>query len=617
MNAKIFVAGLLASMTTGSAIAEWQWSLLPGKDKGRNIPQIEYKLAAINSFQQVLDEWEPVTNIGASVCAPDIKELKVLDTFPAGKQRVFPKKGQTLVYSLSSNRGHQSRLPGEDPTAKSTTITVVDAATKEIVATNELPVYMNGGIHDTIMSPDGRFLFAAGPAYSDYMAMKGGDKEKMAMMESFSQAGQNWQGEFYALMGGAGQSTMVKIDAMTLEPVQLIKFVGTVHHGSGMGRNYKNPNSLWIDVFQQDPDGAGFAIFDPDTLKVDCAMKYEALGKAQFFTQIHGTPVTSDYMMLQVTPVEPYVSAASVSMGDPLYLPPNFVVVVDVNTWTIQREIPTPPQIGGFTITDNNEEFMYNVSGGTDQLFKQDFKTGKLIWTARTGMGPYGVSLNHDHTEVWVADKGESVEYWGNTLTVIDNDSGKIKARVSLPGFGVDHVVMSPDGKEIWATSNAWGQTYVVDTETKRITKTINNSGRGSTHGVVFVRFDDGKTPKVIQDSHDYIERTPHLAQPYRTYKVKEVVASGSVAIKNVSDPILAGKILFQAADGCWICHGETGKGVIGPDIRGKGFDSIKAAIISRRDMVTWQTTRQLTDRELQAIGMWLEQQKPEGGTPE
>jgi len=608
-NKKIIVA-LIACLSATSALADWQWSRLPGKDKGRNIPQIERKIAEFNSFQQVLDEWQPVTNIGAQVCSPDIKELKVLDTFPAGEQKVFPKKGQTLVYSVSSNRGHISRLPDERPTARSTTVTVIDAATKEIVARNELPIYLNGAIHDTIMSPDGRFLFAAGPAYTDYQAMRAGDEEKMALMSSFAQQ-TDLSGDFYGLIGNIGQSTMLKIDAMTLEPVALIKFLGTVHHGSGLGRNYKNPEHLWIDVFQQDPGGAGVTIFDPDTLKVECAIPYEVIGKAQFFTQVHATPVTSDYMMLQVTPVEPYVGAASVGMGDPLYLPPNFVVVVDLNTFTLQREIPTPPQIGGFTITDNNEEFLYNVSGGTDQLFKQNFKTGELVWAARTGLGPYGVALNRDNTEVWVADKGESVDYWGNSLTIIDNETGKIKTRVQLPGYGVDHNVLSPDGREIWATSNASGQTYVVDTQTKKVTHTITNYGRGSTHGVVFVRFDDGKTPQVMQDSHDYIDRTPHLSEPFRTYKVKAAVTSGSDAAKGIADPVEAGKILFQAMDGCQICHGKTGEGLIGPNVRGKGYESIKAATESRSDMVAWQSARKLTDEELQAIGAWLEKQQP------
>lgn len=318
--------------------------------------------------------------------------------------------------------------------------------------------------------------------------------------------------------------------------------------------------------------------------------------------------------MLQVTPVEPFVSAASVGMGDPLYLPPNFVVVVDLEDFTLQREIPTPPQIGGFTITDNKDEFMYNVSGGTDQLFKQDFKTGELIWTARTGLGPYGVSINHDNTEVWVADKGESVDYWGNSLTIVDNATGKIKARVNLPGYGVDHNVMSPDGKEIWATSNASGQTYVVDTGTKKITHTITNYGRGSTHGVVFVHFEDGKTPQVMQDSHDYIDRTPHLSKPVRTYKVMAAATSGSDVAKGVSDPVEAGKILFQAMDGCQICHGKEGEGLIGPNVRGKGYDSIKAATDSRRDMVAWQSARKMTDEELRAIGAWLEKQQPNVG---
>jgi DNA-binding beta-propeller fold protein YncE/cytochrome c553 len=612
MKLKNVLIASLASISAGTAIADWQWSLLPGKDKGRNIPQIEYKIAEINSFQQVLDEWKPVTTHGAKVCDPNIKELKVLDTFPAGKQKVFPKKGQTLVWAVSSNRGHETRLPGEHPTAKSTTVTVIDSATKEVVAKNEFPVHLNGGIHDTIMSPDGKWLFMAGPSVSDYEAMKAGNKEVMAMMESFSQ--QNMEGEFYALLGGAGQSTMLKVDAMTLEPVALIKSLGTVHHGSGMGRNYHNPNLIWMDAFQQDPGplGAAVWIFDPNTLEVECAIKNEAIGGNHFFTQVHTTPVTSDYMMLQVTPVEPYVGAATVGRGDPMYLPPNFVSVIDLNNKTVQREIPTPPQIGGFTITDNNEEFMYNVSGGTDQLFKQNFQTGELVWTARTGLGPYGVSLNHDNTEVWVADKGESIEYWGNSLTIINNDTGQIKARVQLPGYGVDHVVMSPNGKEIWATSNAWGQIYIVDTDSKKVTKTINIPGRGSVHGVAFIDFEDGKTPKMIQDSHDYIARTTHMDEPFRTYKKQlGAMSSGSEIAAEISDPAEAGKALFQAYDGCKICHGENGEGFIGPDVRGKGYESIKAAIEGRRDMVNWQTARQLTDDELKKIGQWLSQQKP------
>jgi len=605
------LVALVAVLAAASASASWKWSRLPGQEEGRNIPDIEYKIAEFNSFEQLRQEWKPVTNIGGNACNPNIKKLTVLDTFPAGEQKVFPKKGQMLAYSVSSNRGHVTRLPDERPTAKSTTITVIDAETKEIVAQNELPVHMNGAIHDTIMSPDGRYLFAAGPAYSDYKAIRAGDEEKAAMVSGFANQ-TDLSGDFYGLVGNIGQSTMIKIDTLTLEPVALIKYLGAVHHGSGLGRNYKKPNLMWVDVFQADPGGAGVAIFDPDTLEVECAISYEALGTAQFFTQVHATPVTSDYMMLQVTPVEPYVGAASVTMGDPLYLPPNFIAVVDLNTFTIEREIPTPPQVGGFTITDNKEQFLYNVSGGSDQLFKQDFKTGELIWSARTGMGPYGVTLSRDNSEVWVADKGESVDYWGNSLTIVDNQTGKIKARVQLPGYGVDHNVMSPNGKEIWATSNASGQTYVVDMETKKVTHTITNYGRGSTHGVAFVLFEDGETPLYMQDSHEYIERTTNLKLPFRTYQAElATMVSGSEQVKGVSDPVEAGRILFQAMDGCQMCHGMNAEGLVGPTIRGKSYDSIKVAIETRRDMVNWQTSRQLTDDELRKIGSWLEKQQP------
>ncbi len=475
---------LAATAFCGNAQAEWQWSKLPGVAKGRNIPPIERDIAKINSFSQVLEEWKTTSILNKPLCEPDVK-LSIIEEFKGAEQKVFPKDGQTLVYSLSSNRGHQSRKPGEETTTRSTTITVIDAETKEVVAENELDIRFNGGIHDTIMSPDGRYIFAAGPHLSDYSAIKAGDNGTAAKLESFSVGGQNFNGEFYALLEGAGgaegmggetprgQSTMLKIDTLTLEPVALIDFIGSVHHGSGFGRYHDNPNMMWVDVFQQDPDGAHMVMFDAQTLDVTCAIRDESIGKGKFWTQMHMTP-TGNYFMLQVTPVEPYVGAAVVTTGDPLYLPPNYIGVVDTSSFEMVREIPIPPQGGGFTITDVNEEYIYNVSGGSDQIFKQNFENGALIWEQRTGMGPYGLAFNADHSEVWVTDKGESVEYWGNSLTVIDDRTGRIRTRINLPGYGVDHLILSPDGDEFWATSNASGQTYVVDSKTYEVTHTIN-----------------------------------------------------------------------------------------------------------------------------------------------
>lgn len=613
---------LAATVFSSSAQAEWQWSKLPGKDKGRNIPPIERKIAPINSFSQVVEEWTTTSILNQRLCEPGIK-LDIVEKFPTSAQKVFPKDGQTLVYSLSSNRGHQSRKPGEETTTRSTTITVIDAETKEVVAENELDIRFNGGIHDTIMSPNGRYIFAAGPHLSDYAALKAGDGDTAARLESFSVGGQNFNGEFYALLaaagqsgkdgmsGGAprGQSTMLKIDTLTLEPVALIDFVGSVHHGSAFGRYHKNPNMMWVDVFQQDADGAHMVMFDAETLDVVCAIRDESIGEGKFWTQMHMTP-TGNYFMLQVTPVEPYVGAAVVTTGDPLYLPPNYIGVVDTESFEMVREIPVPPQGGGFTITDVNEEYIYNVSGGTDQVFKQNFENGALIWEQRTGMGPYGLAFNADHSEVWIADKGESVEYWGNSLTVVDDRTGKILTRINLPGYGVDHLILSPSGDEFWATSNASGQTYVVSTKTYEVTHTINMAGRGSTHGVGFIRYEDGGKPQLLQDSHEYIERTPHLDDVYRTYAKVEEIGSGSEAAAAAADPLEKGRLLFQADDGCQACHKRDGSGQIGPDIRGKSHASVVAAMESRRDMVNWQTDRQLTSEEIAYISKWLQSQK-------
>ncbi|MEH6581633.1 MAG: c-type cytochrome [Halioglobus sp.] len=617
MKIRYVVAAIVSfAMVSQSGADEsfWQWSKLPGEATGRSIPDIERKLADLYSFNTLLDNWKQQVNLGVTACSPDIKKLNILDEFPAGTQKVFPKAGQTLAYSTSSARSHPSRPDDQHVTAKSTTITVVDADTKEVVAEHELELRFHGGIHDSILTPDGRYIIAAGPLLSDYMAMKSGDEETAARIRSLSEVSTGKTGDtgmtadFYSMGASIGKSlsTILKIDALTLEPVQLIKFVGNPHHGGAMGRNFSKPNMMWMDTFEPDAEnGAAFAIFNPDTLEVHCAGLASTLGKSQYIA--HFMPLaTGEKFIMTTAPYEPYVGAQSVGTGDPMYLPPNYLLVIDPETGIWEREIPTPPMTGGITIADQKMQYIYNNSAGTDTAYKQDFKTGRLVWKMRTGLGPYGMTFNKDHSEIWVADKGESVDYWGRTLTVIDDFSGRIKARIGLPGFGVDHVVLAPNGKEIWATSNAWGQIYVIDAESKEITKTLDMYGRGSTHGAVFVYFGDDLKPQVMQDSHEFIERTPALDKPFRTYYVVDREPSGTAAAMKEINPMAKGRALFQALDGCSACHGLNGQGMIGPDIRGKGIDAVLGALQTKKDMKAWQGARKMTDQEIHMVSMWL-----------
>jgi YVTN family beta-propeller protein len=61
-------------------------------------------------------------------------------------------------------------------------------------------------------------------------------------------------------------------------------------------------------------------------------------------------------------------------------------------------------------------------------------------------------------------------------------------------GVTTDHAIISPDGKEVWTTSNSERAIYVVDAATEKVTATIKMPNDGDTHGSTFVRYDkDGK----------------------------------------------------------------------------------------------------------------------------
>ncbi len=132
--------------------------------------------------------------------------------------------------------------------------------------------------------------------------------------------------------------------------------------------------------------------------------------------------------------------------------------------------------------------------------------------------------------------------------------------------------------------------------------------GRGSTHGAVFVYFGEDLKPQVMQDSHEYIERTTSLDKPFRTYYEIKREASGTLAATREINPVLKGRVLFQALDGCSACHGLNGEGSIGPDIRGKGLQAIMGALQTKKDMKAWQGARQLTPQEIGMIGRCLSQ---------
>ena len=142
---------------------------------------------------------------------------------------------------------------------------------------------------------------------------------------------------------------------------------------------------------------------------------------------------------------------------------------------------------------------MFVTQAGSSNVSKIHIKTGEMAWTAGTGIGPYGVNLNADETEIWIADKGEGTGHFGRTITVLSADTGQVLETV-FSGYEVDHVLLSPDGKEMWATANGEGRIFVFDAKTRQQTHVIDMPNFGDPHGLVWVQYDEDGNSMVTRD---------------------------------------------------------------------------------------------------------------------
>ncbi|MEK7442770.1 MAG: cupredoxin domain-containing protein, partial [Chloroflexota bacterium] len=134
-------------------------------------------------------------------------------------------------------------------------------------------------------------------------------------------------------------------------------------------------------------------------------------------------------------------------------------------------------------------------------------------------------------------------------------------------GLTTDHALLSPDGKEVWYTSNAEHAIYVLDTATNKTT-VIKDPGDGDIHGGVWVQYkDDGKGGVIGEVVADYAglhgsalaAQLKYVSEPTAaialngngfTQKSLNVTAGQSIrlTIKNVAGTS-AGKLTFQSDD--------------------------------------------------------------------
>lgn len=503
-------AALVLSSTVAFAAGVTNESTIQADSPEGFMAQYERALTDIQSFEALRQNWVRKASEDV-VCREPSVQPAVVKTYPASdKVMVDPEPGQVLAFEATGMRMHPGGRGKWTVTSESTRLVVLDARTKEVVAWNELPVELAGAIHTTAVTPDGRFTYVAGPNLEsiapDYVETYSGFER----IESSDTA--NVQNEEVAKNISTGTkraATMVKIDNQTLEPVSVINISGRLHHG----HQIRNSDYMIMDTFNVNENGHDIMIFDPTEDRVVCGIRQEDLGGTNY-TAWSGPEGRYIYIQMeppveQLKPDQSYVTAYMATIwertGDLNALPIFWVARLDLETGKIDREYPYPGSRSNYVrITNDGKSFFVDPSGD-DKVVKIDVESGKVLWEAPVGTGPYGMTLNADESELWVLDKGETSLMWGRTITVINTEKGV--AVDSMPAtLQNDHVLLSPDGKEMWVTSNGEGKVLVYDAKTHEHLKTIYMPGRGDAHGLGFVHFPDGTfdTSILVADQNEF-----------------------------------------------------------------------------------------------------------------
>ena len=455
-------------------VEDWRTAL--SLVKANQVQQAEFmktprdlQVEAVETFASVQETWTRRAREGSLTSH---YQTEVVATWDPGEPKFTPEPGKTYFYENVGTTSSPSVLYDGYVPPPSNQIVVGDAQTKEIIAGYMLPESLRATVHGTVMSPDGRYVYIIGA--------RPGQADTTPTVNT--------------------SATLIKADALTLQPIKQFTIGGRIHHAQAFG------DYILIDMFARDPDGLGIMLLDPETDEIVSGIRDVDLGGFAYtawsdkdYEFIYALVEPAGYAPGRATGM---FAAVSMYQGRLTAMRPFWVAKIDPDTWTVLREYPVPGYRPNWLVVDTAKEYMY-VINSLSNASKINIETGEVVWTNGTGIGPYGASLNVDETELWVADKGEGAHHLGRTITIIDTQTGH--ATETLYGaYKVDHVLLAPNGKEMWATSNGEGRFYVYDAESRELTNIIDMPGNGDAHGLVWVHYDENGEPRVVRDQGNF-----------------------------------------------------------------------------------------------------------------
>jgi DNA-binding beta-propeller fold protein YncE len=343
-------------------------------------------------------------------------------------------------------------------TADKPMVIVIDAKARKIVAVADID--MPSTPHGITLSPDAKYIYIpSGP-----VAGGGG-------------------GRAAGFFGSFGAPTAV-VDAKTLKLAAFINTGGSTHHAQVYADKY-----ILLDSFA---GPVPIFLVDPATNKV-----VRAIPTGDFNGRPYIAFPSPDGRFLYVT-VRPGINRDAAGREIDGWL-----AKVDAETMQIVGNFPVGPGPVWTAITQDGKTG-YVTLGPTNKLVKLDLDTGRILGVAPTGRGPYGIRLSPDEKIAYVANKGEGGNgQKGATFAAIDTTNMTIiREQLSCPEglCQADHIVLSPDGKELWVSNNL-GSISIFDRVTLKMLATIQTPKLGDPHGGAFVQIAaDNRSAKVVAD---------------------------------------------------------------------------------------------------------------------
>lgn len=298
-------------------------------------------------------------------------------------------------------------------------------------------------------------------------------------------------------IGAALNSTpefLLVLDARTLKIHQILVTGGTPHHAKAF-RDGSGRSLVLIEHFNWNTPrsaGRGFYIVDPgNSNKVIAGMSTDDL---------HGNPysgfTTPDGRYL-------YYSVPAPNRGELSRTVNGWLAKIDTSNWQVVQSIPMDHN-PVWTAFSKDGRWAWVTNAVDSNLVKVErAQRDKVAGRIPTGGGPYAVTINWDNTQLWVADKGESQPEAGKTITIIDIATDKVIDTVATNCIRNDHIIMSPDGTEMWAMCNESHDIVVLDAKTRAMKNRIPMPNNGDVHGGIFVAYSRGANGVVAETVSD------------------------------------------------------------------------------------------------------------------